>query len=240
MADKDKLNKLVGYGQIALGIGFVLKGLADVGNNTPALLGKAPLALPRGNVIEKVTTKRVGNIDARVVEALKLVRSGSEHPAVRESALRILTKKCGDRWCGPEKIYRGEISAMFWAQRDPRSDDAMRYVRDHCTLDQFTAADKSQTLHAGDCDCGTILLGARLRSVGYPLKLRIMKAQGSKADWDHIFLLAGTPPTNPSRWVALDWSVESATPGWQAPGAEECAKTGKPAGMTEKVRDYDV
>ena len=241
MADNDKLGKLVAIGEIVVGVGFILRGIAKV--QTPAanggLLGKAP-TLPRGNIIEKVTMKRVGNIDARVAEIQKLIRSGSEHPLVRENILEILTKKCGDRWCVPEKSYLGEISAAFWAQRDPKSPDAMRYVRDHTTLDQFTAADKLLELHAGDCDCGTIMLGARLRAVGYPLKLRIMQVKGSKADWDHIFLLAGTPPTNPTRWVALDWSEESAVPGWQAPGAEECAKTGKPAGMTQRVKDYDI
>ena len=561
MADKDKLNKLVGYGQIALGIGFVLKGLADVSNNTPALLGKAPLALPRGNVIEKVTTKRVGSIDARVEEIRKLIVKGSLHPAVREKALEIVSKKCGEKYCIQEKSYQGEIDAIFWAIRDPKSKDSIRYVRDHVTVDQFHGADKLMQLHAGDCfvkgtlvlrddhqlvpieslrvgdkiwgrdrwsavvntwekgilptwsvqlnngsamrltpdhkvwvaDCGkhtdssksrpcacpvaernvlrvtvrelrkgqvllqperipfgtgemdpgrayveglylsdgwsephrfsisgkdghpkeaqkreveaictrlgiptrwhkryvtvkdaawaarlatmgshapqkdalsinwsegpalgllrgimadsgkntngegrtftttsrklwlqtrvllkmagvsaseryivdhgglgthpiwrlgirakwanvkaerllrvkdvvrdgaelpcfdietddhyvwlpeadwttsqcddfVVILGALLRSIGYPVKLRIMQAKGADS-WSHIYMLVGSPPTNPTRWTALDASVESAVPGWQAPGAEECAKTGKPAGMTVKVKDYDV
>lgn len=239
MADKNKLNKLVGYGQIALGIGFVLKGLADVSNNTPALLGKAPLALPRGKVIEKVTTKRVGSIDARVEEIRKLIVKGSLHPQVREAALKVLSQKCGDRYCVKEKSYQGEIDALFWSMRDPKSPISMRYVRDHVTVDQFTAADKLLDLHAGDCDCGSILLGSLLRSVGYPVKLRIMQAKGADS-WSHVFLLAGSPPTDPTKWTGLDWSVESAVPGWQAPGAEECARTGKPAGMCVRVKDYDV
>ena len=239
MTDKGKLNKLVGYGQIALGIGFILKGLADVSNNTPALLGKAPLALPRGKVIEKVTTKRVGSIDARVEEIRKLIVKGSEHPRVREAALGVLTKKCGDKWCTAEKSYKAEIDALFYALRDPKSPLAMRYVRDHVTLDQFTAADKLLDLKAGDCDCGSILLGSMLRSVGYPVKLRIMQAKGADS-WSHIWIAAGSPPTNPTRWTGLDWSVESAVPGWQAPGAEESLRTGKPAGMTVKAKEYDV
>jgi len=237
----DKIDKLMGFGQIALGIGLVLKGIANTsGESKAGLLGAAPKkALPHGNVIEKVTTKRVGSIDARVEEIRKLILKGSLHPAIREKALEIVSKKCGDKWCLKEKSYQAEIDAIFWAIRDPKSKDAIRYVRDHATVDQFHGADKILKLHAADCDDYVVLLGSLLRSIGYPGKLRIMQAQGADS-WSHIYYLCGSPPTNPTRWTALDASVDTATPGWQAPGAEECAKTGKPAGMTIKVRDYAV
>ena len=157
MAD-DKIGKLVGYGQIALGVGFVLKGLADVSRKpAQAELGRLPAkapALPRGQVIEKVTMKKVKSIDERVEEIKKLIQKGSLHPAVREATLGVLTKKCGDRWCNSEKGYKAEIEALFWALRDPKSPIAMRYVRDHAKVDQFHGADKLLELRTGDCDDG--------------------------------------------------------------------------------------
>ncbi len=90
------------------------------------------------------------------------------------------------------------------------------------------------------CDDGVVLLGAMLRSVGYPVKLRVVQDKGSST-WSHIYLLIGIPPTGPSKWVPLDWSVVPFKPaGWEAPGAAQTALTGEPHGIITRVKDFNV
>lgn len=92
-----------------------------------------------------------------------------------------------------------------------------------------------------NCDDFAIVFGALLMSVGYPVKLRVVQAKG-KDTWSHIYVLAGIPPSSdgPTEWFPLDGAVETKPAGWQAPGAEEAFRYGKPAGMIEKTLDYPV
>ncbi|MDO8689532.1 MAG: hypothetical protein Q7R39_05905, partial [Dehalococcoidia bacterium] len=160
-------------------------------------------------------------------------------PIIKEKALGVLTRKCGDKWCVAPKDYVGEITALFTSIQDPRSPIAVRYTRDHVTVDQFMTAENILRLHAEDCDGGTTILGAMLMSVGYPVKARVIQAKNAST-YSHIYLLVGTPPENPTRWIPLDWSVEDAPVGWEAPGAKLCAKTGQPHGVVVKVKDFDI
>jgi len=244
VADNSKLGKMVALGEIIVGAGFILRGIGKIREPSAngGLLGRGPAqakALPQPRVIEKATLKQVRNIDERVAEIQKLIQKGSLNPAIEETVSEILSRKCGEKWCVREKDYLGEVSALFWAMRDPASPNAMRYRRDHVRVDQFHGADKLLKLRTGDCDDGVILLGSMLQSAGYPVKLRIIQTTDS-ATWSHVYALAGLPPTNPTRWLPLDWSVEDSVPGWEAPGAKEAASTGKPAGIVAKVRDFDV
>lgn len=248
--DDDKVQRLVGVGQLLLGASLIVKGFLNVRTQQaqlgPGQVAGAPRALAgatgedwKGKIIGSVKFYKVGNIDERVKYIRQLVNKGSLHPMVREKAVEILTKKCGEKWCVREKDYMGEISALFWSLRDPRSGSAMRYVRDHQKVDQFHGADKLQKLNAGDCDDGSVLLSSWLMAVGYPVKFRVVQAREAST-WSHIYVLAGTPPTNPTRWIPLDWSVTTATPGWEVEGAASCALTGRPAGLISKVKDFDV
>jgi hypothetical protein len=155
----------------------------------------------------------------------------------------VLTRKCdtanGKQWCVPEKDFEAEIEALFRAVRDANSDSALRYTRDHIEVDQFHSVEKLLQLKGGDCDDGTILLGSMLRSVGYPVRLRVIQSNQSST-WDHIYLLVGIPPTNPKKWIALDWSVPGKEPGWEAPGAKQVALSGKPSGLVTKLMDFAV
>ena len=90
-----------------------------------------------------------------------------------------------------------------------------------------------------NCDDGTILLGSMLRAVGYPVRLRVIQDNASTT-WSHIYLLVGTPPMGPTRWVALDWSVPDKPPGWEAPGAKQVALNGRPAGVVTRLIDFSV
>jgi len=201
--------------------------------------------LRAGGIIEKATTRTVSSIQERVDYIAERIRKDSLKPIVREKALAVLTRKCetgsgGKRWCIAPKDYENEIRALYAAVQDANSDVAIRYVRDHIAVDQFHAADKLMRLKGGDCDDGTILLGAMLRSVGYPVKMRVIQDRASPT-WSHIYLLVGLPPTNPNKWVPLDWSVYPfKNPGWEAPGAAQVALSGKPAGMVTKLRDFEV
>ena len=141
--------------------------------------------------------------------------------------------------CVPEKDYDAEIRALFTAVRDASSDLALRYTRDHVEVDQYHSANKLLQLKGGDCDDGTILLGSMLRAVGYPVRLRVIQDNQSST-WSHIYLLVGTPPMNPNKWVALDWSVPGKPPGWEAPGAKQVALNGKPAGVVTRLIDFSV
>lgn len=141
--------------------------------------------------------------------------------------------------CVPEKDYDAEIRALFMAVRDANSDLALRYTRDHVEVDQYHSAEKLMALKGGDCDDGTILLGSMLRAVGYPVRLRVIQDNASTT-WSHIYLLVGTPPMGPTRWVALDWSVPDKPPGWEAPGAKQVALNGRPAGVVTRLIDFSV
>jgi transglutaminase-like putative cysteine protease len=117
---------------------------------------------------------------------------------------------------------------MFSAVTDPNSPLAVRYVRDHLEKDTFVAPNKTMKLRGGDCDDQTSYLGALLRSVGYPVKLRIVQAR-SASTWSHIYLLVGLPPTEPTKWVPLDATMAQKGPGWEAPDS-----------MVSRRKDFEV
>jgi hypothetical protein len=77
------------------------------------------------------------------------------------------------------------------------------------------------------CDDYSILIAALLQSVGYPVKLRVIRTRRSP-DWNHIYNMVGLPPRAPSRWIPVDGSVGYGV-GWQAP-----------KGMVAQHRDFLV
>lgn len=172
--------------------------------------------------------KNVHSIEERLDEIKKLTYKSSLDPRIREDSLAIVSRKCGPdgnrSWCVPEKDAWSEVKAIFASFRDPNSPTAVRYVRDHPEVDQFTAAGKTLfRLNAGDCDDQSIALAARLRSIGYPVAFRIIRAKGTPT-WSHIYVMVGLPPGNPTKWVPLDTTVPGAPPGWEAPANMIVAK----------------
>jgi hypothetical protein len=249
---------LTALAKILLGGSLVIDGMGLLRSKAPAtgLLGgrrsMGGLGTPEGDALRRAggtfqrgTLHRVGSINERVAFITDRIRKDSLKPDIREKALAVLSRKCpapngGKQWCVEPKNHEAEIVAIFKAVQDANSDLALRYVRDHVEVDQFTAADKLLKVGGGDCDDGTILLGALLRAVGYPVKARVVQDTGSPS-WSHIYLLVGTPPTGPTKWVPLDWSMYPYKPaGWEAPGAKQVALTGEPHGIIVKVKDFDV
>lgn len=99
------------------------------------------------------------------------------------------------------------------------------------------------------CDDYVIVLGSMLMAVGHPVRLRVIATRrddtpDDKAPWSHIYLLTPTTFDNPNAkwvpmWVSVDGSMDKPL-GWEAPGAADVAKSGKPAGIVARVRDYSL
>lgn len=204
----DYIRALFGLGSIAAGIYQIKSSLVENNQQVSGILNSFNKQLAKD--IAKSKIHSVGNINQRANYVVKQIQKGREDPQVREFAMKSLTKKCGKNWCIPERDYEGEIKAIFNSIRKN-----VRYTGDIYKLDTFQGAKRTLAYKGGDCDCYTITLGSCLQTVGYPVKIRIIQTVDSP-DYNHIFLLAGTPPRNPTRWISLDASVNKPA-GWHPP-----------------------
>lgn len=241
--DSARLKQIVlGFSKAVVGLAIAGEGLRTFSGRPAAQLGAAPAnparLLAPAQSIRSVKKLPVRSIDERIDYIRKMIQRTSLEPSIREAAARILNQKCGDRWCIAEKDYKAEVEALFWAIRKVSSPYAVRYMRDHVKVDQFANGRNTLAMRGGDCDDMSILLGALLQVAGFPVRMRIVQARG-EATWSHIYLLAGIPPTAPTRWVALDLTVDQ-PPGWEVAGAEDAKLSGRPAGDVVKTKDYEV
>lgn len=163
-----------------------------------------------GEGAPRAKIRTVRNINERVAYIIEKIRSGRDNPNVRLFTVRIVSQKCGKNFCIAERDYWGEVKAVFKAVRE-----RVRYVRDTFGKDTFTSAWRSLQSGGGDCDDASIVIASMLQSLGYPVRLRIIRTTDSP-DWNHIFVLVGLPPGNPTKWVSLDASVDKPA-GWHAP-----------------------
>ena len=160
-------------------------------------------------------------LEARIAILRKLALAGGEDSDVRAKALAVLTRKCGvgpaRKNCVPEKGWDKEVEALFNAYRDPRSEIAVRYVRDPITKDTFVGAKRTLASGGADCDDSAVALGALFMSVGYSLKFRVIQGKDAPT-WSHIYILVGVPPGGGKveRWVPLDPTMDRAA-GWEPP-----------------------
>jgi transglutaminase-like putative cysteine protease len=161
----------------------------------------------------KATKVEVHSLEERIKYISEHIREGREDPDVREFVMQVVNEKCGDKWCVGEKDNDAEIIAVFDAVRK-----TVRYVRDPVSADTYSAPKHTLRLHGGDCDDYSVLLGAALGAIGYPVKLRVIWSKGSE-DWNHIYVLVGLPPEHPDKWVPLDASVDKPA-GWEVPSSE--------------------
>jgi len=240
---------LFGLAQAVVGASLVLKGLRHAGvlHQRPSLLlGQlsSPSRRPgNGNVVHRVQNMNPSDLEGSARLIIDLIKKDSLTAEVREDALSVLTRKCGDHWCVGEKDYNAEVAALWSAIVNVSSPLSMRYVMDHYDTDQFHSNRVLKRWRGSDCDDMCVRLGALLRSVGYPLKLRIIAEQDEEhgSPWSHIYLKVGLPPRAPTKWKALDLAVvPHVQPGWEVPGAEETFRTGKPHGFIARVKDFDV
>lgn len=170
-----------------------------------------------------VTHHKVRSLDDRISFIKGQVKKGGRDPQVRAAATRILTKKCGNDWCVPEKDWRAEMVALFNVVRSN-----VRYTLDFADADLYQHPRRILETRAGDCDDYTILLASLLKSVGHRVKARVIETKQSVGGWDHIYLVVGLPPQRPTFWMPLDASV-SKPAGWEAP-----------AKMVRRRRDFDL
>jgi hypothetical protein len=156
----------------------------------------------------------VRNINQRVSHIVKLIKSSSEDQNIRRLSVQLVSQKRNGKWVIPERDYKGECTAIFNFVRS-----RVRYVRDAHHMDTFQSAMRTLEFGGGDCDDYTIVLGAMLRSIGYPVWCRVIQTPGS-ADWSHIYLVAGVPPHAPNKQtgmsMVLDGSVNKPA-GWSPP-----------------------
>ncbi|MBS7615474.1 transglutaminase domain-containing protein [Candidatus Bathyarchaeota archaeon] len=171
-----------------------------------------------GESVKKIPPKAMivkdtGNVKDRVEVIKQMIIKYREHPQIRAIASDILNKRCGDKWCIPEKDWLAEVKAVFDAVRKN-----VRYTRDPISKDLFVSPIRTLTqYHLGDCDDLTIVLGSILGHIGYPLKLRVIQTVGN-SDYNHIYLMVGIPPFGePKKWIAADASVTNKPLGYQAP-----------------------
>lgn len=149
----------------------------------------------------------VDSLDERVARIHDQMIAGTADPKVYALARAVLSRKCGDTWCVPEKDSLAEIRAVFAEVRS-----RVRYTWDPVDYDAFQTPGKTLELGTGDCDDEVALLGAMLRSIGYKVRSRVVWTKGF-ATWNHIYLLVQLPT---GEWMALDATVNKPA-GWEVP-----------------------
>jgi hypothetical protein len=169
--------------------------------------------------IDPYIRKLTGDLLTGRMDVWGRVRSDDQFTKYRQMRYR----QFGQPWAVPEKDWPAEVKKVFEFIRTH-----VRYTRDPAARDTYTSAERTLAYYnIGDCDCYTILAGAMMRSIGYPVKIRIIWLRGQKT-WGHIYLMVGMPPTGPTRWLAFDASINKPV-GTQAPRA-----------MVYKYKDFVV
>ncbi len=157
--------------------------------------------IPRIRVV-RVPKGQPGTLaTARLIAGL--IQDGARDFYVRQKAIQILRLyqvPAKDRW--------GEVRALFdWVQRN------IRYTRDIYQVELLHTARRMLDLKAGDCDDMTILLGAMLKSIGYPVRIALT---GFRPDRPHAYSHVYPEVYVPGRWIALDATMQRPM-GWAPP-----------------------
>lgn len=160
--------------------------------------------------MQKTRLVGVNNIKERIALINFYIQEGKKDAQIRRLASRILSQKCGDEWCIPEKDWRAEVEAIFeFVRRN------VRYTLDPYDLELFQRARRSLENRTADCDDQVILSGALLQAVGYPIRLVIIDT--GKGGYSHIYLHVGVPPMNPNKWIPFDLTAVNEPLGWEVP-----------------------
>ena len=253
MANRTRgMNALTALGFTALGVGYLWELVRKDGSaGTPVGpadnlqgrrgggLGRLAEAARPGvyrDGIRNVKVYPAGTIDNRLKFIVDQIRRDSMDKKTITEARSIVSGKCkvergGLDWCVPQKDWLGELKMLFFAVTNPNSPYAMRYTRDHATVDLFGSSDSHRRLPSGDCDDFTIRLGALCRAIGYAVKCRIVAPAGQPNQWAHIYLMVGDEAGNPNpqRWLPLDPTEPQHGPFWEVPKR-----------LISTVKDYDV
>jgi len=212
----------IGYSQLKKGVAAITpKDKTNLGGTSVRRIQKGQYftlsGAPMGKSAAEGTMKirGVNNLDERMSAIIEMSRRGKIEPSVMAWARAQVTKRCrqgrnGEQWCTPEKDTMAEIAAIY---QGLRSD--VRYTSDIRGFDTYVNPKHTLAQQAGDCDDYASLGVAALNSIGIPARYKVIRTHGSP-DWDHIYIQAGTPKDDPTRWISLDASVPMQA-GWEAP-----------------------
>jgi transglutaminase-like putative cysteine protease len=124
------------------------------------------------------------------------VRAGKCNPLVRYYAV-------GLTYDLPPKNRAMEIRMLFEFVRDE-----IRFVHDPADVEMLHWPEAVLQMGSGDCDDKVILLCSLLESIGYPT--RLVAVGFRPGEFSHVYCEVKFR----DRWLPLDASVESASPGW--------------------------
>lgn len=153
-------------------------------------------------------TRRVKTTDQRVKYITDHVKTGRKSPKVHAFASMGLTDYCGDKWCIAPRDWLGEVAHLA-----DHIKQNVRYTLDTFGIDVYRTPQRTLDMAMGDCDDMASLAGAILEAVGYPVKIKVVQTQGFD-DFHHIYILAGIPPQQPQRWIAVD-PTQDLSCGWE-------------------------
>lgn len=142
----------------------------------------------------------------------RMIREGSKDPSIRQTAISIVLHWPND----VEKVdalYRFVQSRMSYV-RDCAYSEALMTANGH--VRQFLQAGQS----AGDCDDHVIFLGSLIASIGYPIRIVVIRGKPGDGPFDHVYLetlLRGT-------WVSLDATAKNKPLGWRVPNPSRIRK----------------
>jgi hypothetical protein len=219
-------NPLIGIGFTSLGIGYLWEAYSRNKTGTPAtpaepittngLRRRLPpgstglgYAEPKKGGIRSMKMHAVGTIEDRERYIREQIKKDSLNPKVISAARAVVSGRCpkadgGVMWCVKPKDSMGEIRLMFKAVVDPNSALAVRYTRDHPTVDLFPSNELLDRLPAEDCDGMVVRLGALLRAIGFHVRTRIVAPAGKPKQWAHIYLMVAPVPGVADGWLPLD------------------------------------
>lgn len=190
----------------------------------------------------------VRTIDERVKLIIERAKHGHLLPELREKVLKVLTVQVrvnGQlKWRVAENDWHGENLAIYYEIARPGGSLATRYTRDMVMADTFQHPRVTMKNKSGDCDDLMMLLAASLMAVGHEVKVRVAQIKPA-TDYSHIWLLSRDHMIDETKWMPLDLTPigvpgKRMPPGWEVPGASECQRTGKPAGLCVKVKDWVI
>lgn len=151
----------------------------------------------------KVLREKADTIDQRLSLVELKIQQGKRDANFRRIAGKVLR----DANIKPQH-WRAEAKALFEYTRK-----AVRYTLDPDGVELMQSPERSLDHGIGDCDDQVIFLASLLQSVGYPVILRVIGLKGSD-QFQHIYLLCGLPPGNPSEFWPLDPSRPEPA-GWE-------------------------
>ena len=162
--------------RVLSGLSLIAAGVRAINESTrrPASLdGDGAFASGAGM---KASIHGVRDLDDRMRIIVKLIQQGKVDPSVRAWVSEVLTRRCGDSWCVPEKDRSAEIRAIFDAIRE-----RVRYTGDVWSTDTYQAARHVLAHKTADCDDFTILGASCLLAVGIPVTLVVIQTTQSGA-----------------------------------------------------------